>query len=224
MGQLAPLARRALVIDDGPLNLRLTKGLLEKHGCIVDTAASGEEAVAKCKASTYDAIFVDLHMPGMDGRATIARLRESEEARGAPRTPVVLLTADDVPPPDDGWYDLFMSKPVTAEILAASLQLLPYGTDLHPTVFADADPDEADVVDAFLKKTSDAVGAMKQAFHRGDLEEIVATAHDVKGTAAQFGFRALRDLASALELGAKAGTTEEVARCLDEMGRSLSLT
>ncbi len=126
LADMSPLpARRALVVDESSMSLRLTCALLECAGCIVESTSSSEEALAKCAATTYDVMFVDMHLPGMSGRELIARLRRFEQIRRAPRTPVVALSADDLPPFGNlDWLDIFMSKPVTRELLVASLDIL----------------------------------------------------------------------------------------------------
>jgi CheY-like chemotaxis protein len=58
----------------------------------VETAQSGEEAVARAAAQRPDAILLDVVMPGMDGPATLAALRAGEATRDLP---VVMVTGLD---------------------------------------------------------------------------------------------------------------------------------
>ncbi len=65
-----------LVTDDNHINLKVIKNTLEYYGLVVDTAASGAEAIQLCKQNSYDLIFMDQMMPVMDGIETMQRLRE----------------------------------------------------------------------------------------------------------------------------------------------------
>ncbi|MBS2024040.1 MAG: sigma-54-dependent Fis family transcriptional regulator [Deltaproteobacteria bacterium] len=77
---------RVLLVDDEPAVLFTLKEVLEERGHSAVLAASGAEALTKLDG--VDAAVTDLSMPGMDGLALLARLRERDES-----LPVVLLTA-----------------------------------------------------------------------------------------------------------------------------------
>ena len=77
-----------ILITDDDLHLRklvLTYAQLEGHQC--DEAESGEEALDKSRAASYDLIILDVMMPGMDGFETLAKLRTESQV------PVIMLTA-----------------------------------------------------------------------------------------------------------------------------------
>lgn len=62
-----PSGKRVLVVDDEPEIVSLLRDILERAGHEVDEAEHGLEALARVDAKTYDAIFCDLRMPGLDG-------------------------------------------------------------------------------------------------------------------------------------------------------------
>lgn len=66
---------RLLVVDDNPINLIVTKKMLEKHLFKVDTVNSGIEAINALERKKYDAIFMDIQMPEMDGFETALNIR-----------------------------------------------------------------------------------------------------------------------------------------------------
>ena len=80
---------RVLLAEDNPVGALLARTLLRREGCVVETAATGEEAVAALKRARYDLVFMDMRMPGMDGPAATRLIRA-----GGDRTPIVALTAN----------------------------------------------------------------------------------------------------------------------------------
>ena len=65
---------RVLLVDDERDFVEVLSQRMESRGVGVDTAASGPEAIQKVKDGAYDAIFLDLAMPEMDGIETLRRL------------------------------------------------------------------------------------------------------------------------------------------------------
>jgi two-component system sensor histidine kinase BarA len=80
-----------LVVDDNPINLKLTKTLLESGRVRLLTATDGEQAVRLAQVQAPDVILMDIQMPGMSGLEATRRIREQE--RGQRRTPVIAVTA-----------------------------------------------------------------------------------------------------------------------------------
>src|SRR6185295_18908232 len=95
-----PLKAHVLLVEDEAVNAAVAEGYLEALGCTSTWVTSGAEAVACAAAEHFDLILMDLSMPGMDGFATTALIRQ-QQARatgaqaGQPRTPIVALTAHD---------------------------------------------------------------------------------------------------------------------------------
>lgn len=83
---------KVLVVDDNQVNLKVASGLLKLYGIDAKLAESGEECLNAVKKQTYDIIFMDQMMPGMDGVETLSRLREIK--KGNKSTPVIALTAN----------------------------------------------------------------------------------------------------------------------------------
>jgi CheY-like chemotaxis protein len=90
---VAAPVRKILVIDDSALIREAAKIALGTNGgWRIVTATSGEEGVARAVSEQFDAILLDVVMPGMDGIAVAERLHATPAA-GSP--PIVLLTAHD---------------------------------------------------------------------------------------------------------------------------------
>jgi CheY-like chemotaxis protein len=79
-----------LVVEDNPVNQRVTAMMLQRLGYRADVAASGAEAVEAASQKAYDAILMDLQMPEMDGFEATARIRGAGPSR---MTPIIALTA-----------------------------------------------------------------------------------------------------------------------------------
>src|SRR5271169_185662 len=80
---------RLLVVEDEPDLLTVLLRALRKEGYAVDSAADGEEGLYKAQSTDYDAIVLDMMLPGLDGWEILSRLRKSKA------TPVLILTARD---------------------------------------------------------------------------------------------------------------------------------
>lgn len=80
-----------LLVDDNDINLEMERLILEEYGLTVYTANSGMSALTSAEKISFDMIFLDLHMPEMDGYETARRLRLLKNCR---YTPVIALTAD----------------------------------------------------------------------------------------------------------------------------------
>ncbi|MDB5795737.1 MAG: chemotaxis protein CheY [Noviherbaspirillum sp.] len=83
---------RILVVDDEPQNLRLMQAMLKLEGYSIQTAGSGEEALALIAETPPDLILLDVMMPGMSGYQVVRKLK-TESATMA--IPVILVSAID---------------------------------------------------------------------------------------------------------------------------------
>ena len=80
-----------LVIDDNSVNLKVVQGLLEMDGHSVTTCSQAQHGLKLVDEKVFDLIFVDLLMPGMDGKAFALQLRKNPNPHIA-RTPIYALT------------------------------------------------------------------------------------------------------------------------------------
>ncbi len=119
---LSGRAPRLLCVDDNPANLLLVKTLLSDMGAQVSVADSGLAAVEAVKQSRFDLIFMDVQMPGMDGRQATVAIREWERSGNHSATPIIALTAhalsDEKRALLHSGMDDYLTKPINEQQLA----------------------------------------------------------------------------------------------------------
>lgn len=116
---VAPTAK-VLIVDDTEINLIVAEALMEPMQMQIDTADSGETALSLLQDKTYDVIFMDHFMPGMDGVETTQKIRMME-GNSNQNTPIIALTADAMAGVKEkllqsGMND-FITKPIIIELL-----------------------------------------------------------------------------------------------------------
>ena len=129
---------RVLVVEDeAKLAALLARGLREE-GYSVDVADRGEEAVWMAEATQYDAILLDVMLPGVDGFEVARRLRAREVW-----SPVLMLTArdqlDDRVTGLDAGADDYLAKPFAFEELLARVRALVRRTPTERRVVFEVD-------------------------------------------------------------------------------------
>jgi len=121
--------KSVLLVEDNPVNALLAQILLQREGCRVERASSGEEAIDIVKTRQFDIIFMDLGLPGIDGIGAVREIR----AMGI-RTPVVALTAnayeEDRRASIHAGMNDFLTKPI--EVTALRHRLQTWSSDYRP--------------------------------------------------------------------------------------------
>lgn len=112
-----------LVVDDDPRLRRALKRVLVSHGFAVEVAEDGAEALSRVRTGNFDAVVLDVMMPGRDGIEVCEQLRSSGD-----QLPVLMLTArysvrDRVAGLEAGADD-YLVKPFANEELVARLRAL----------------------------------------------------------------------------------------------------
>jgi two-component system OmpR family response regulator len=125
---------RVLVVEDDPKMASLVRRGLTEHGDAADIAPHGEDALWMADAHEYDAIVLDVMLPGRDGFQTCAALRQA-----GVWSPVLMLTARDAVEDRvaglDAGADDYLTKPFSlAELRARLRALVRRGSGERPTV------------------------------------------------------------------------------------------
>ncbi len=224
---------RVLVAEDNHYNQQVAAGFLEKLGIVVTLADNGSEALAMAGHADFDAIFMDLHMPVMDGLEATRRIRALPRGN---RVPIIAMTAavmeedrerchaagmdDFVPKPVDpdelirvlGNYLKASAAPLPAaaltEIATAPLPDLPE-FDL-PAALRRVGGDRAlleRLLTDFAQTHADFADQLAAHLRQGDLHEAAGKLHTLKGVANNLGMTALAETVRLLESDVRAGKT-----------------
>jgi signal transduction histidine kinase len=117
---------RALVADDMQVNLMLMVGILKKRGCLVDSVSNGAEAFSMIKNFNYDIVFMDCHMPEMDGYEATVAIRRYETEQSQKHIRIVAITADAMKGTKELCFksgmDDYLNKPVKGQQVEAMLE------------------------------------------------------------------------------------------------------
>ncbi len=117
---------RVLVVDDNANNRLVLQSLLQQFEIASESVMDGAEAVAAWSTEPWDAILMDIHMPGTDGLEATRQIRALERQRGRPRTPIIAVTASVMSHETDAYLaagmDGVVGKPIQVGELLGVLQ------------------------------------------------------------------------------------------------------
>ena len=124
-----------LVVDDDPMNLLVAKGIFETYGMKVTTVTSGADSIELCRKESFDIIFMDHMMPGMDGVEAMKRLRLDAEKMKKDLC-IVALTANAISSAKEMFlsegFDAFLPKPIELMELERVLKrILPHSAIVY---------------------------------------------------------------------------------------------
>ncbi|MDP2829285.1 MAG: response regulator [Sulfuricellaceae bacterium] len=167
---------RALVVDDVDVNRELFKMHLACAAQHIDEAADGFAALDLFKQRRYDAVLLDIEMPGLDGYETLVEMRKWEQAQALPMTLILAVTSSDFPGDEQrimgAGATAYLVKPLKQRDLMKALELFqpaeltPHPlANLFPRMFAHADTmldelEACDEPDAVSKKLHQLRGMM----------------------------------------------------------------
>ncbi|MEE9240194.1 MAG: ATP-binding protein, partial [bacterium] len=191
---------RVLVAEDNHINQLVAREILEEMGCIVDIAADGEKALEMMETLPCDAIFMDCHMPEIDGFEATKEIRRREEKSGG-HIPIIAMTANAMEGERErclkAGMDDYIPKPVNPEEVKACLvrwtggkredeaavppdAASPRGDMPHPGALEtlrvlqsklDSDLIE-NVLDSFFTETPRRLSSIREALLEGDANKI----------------------------------------------------
>lgn len=130
-------ALNLLMVEDNMINRRVLREMLESAGHTVSEAHDGMQGVEAANATAFDAILMDISMPGMDGVAATRAIRSGTGPNKM--TPIIAATAHALPEEIETFTEAGMNDVLSKPIIRAELnKILHYWT-------ADEDDDDADI-------------------------------------------------------------------------------
>ncbi|MGH2669829.1 MAG: Hpt domain-containing response regulator, partial [bacterium] len=117
--------RRILMVEDDAINQLVAMSALNRAGYTGVVATTGAEALAACEREHFDLVFMDIHLPDMNGVEVTEEIRRRERDGGR-RTPIVAMTAATAEH-DREWFlaaglDDHLPKPVDLDALASAVE------------------------------------------------------------------------------------------------------
>jgi len=157
-----------LCVDDNAANLLLVQTLLDDMGAKVTVASSGFDALVITQEQDFDLVFMDVQMPGMDGRQTTEAIRQWEHDNGRTPMPIVALTAHALANEKrtllQSGMDDYLTKPISERQLA---QVVLKWTGL--TLAGEAQEPQAEALSAPTTAVLDKEEGLRLAAGKADL-------------------------------------------------------
>ena len=229
---------RLLIVEDHPLNQKVLAGFLSHFGCRIDAVGGGHEALQVFNVQPYDLVFMDCHMPGMDGFECTRSLRGIKHP--AKRPIIIGVTADAMLGTREKCLEAGMDDVLTKPILSSELnhvliRWLGVGMSMAPSEPAGkAEPsDWVDVghlremdewirtydpafwdraVDQFRGSAQRLIASIREAGTEGKFSEAGESAHTLKGLCLMMGLSRLGETCKSLETGTAMENSDWLAR------------
>ena len=221
-----------LVAEDNPVNQAVATEMLAAVGCTCRLAANGREALEAIAQEHFDVVLMDCQMPEMDGFEATRALREREAATGAPRLPVIALTAHALEGDREqcvaAGMDAYLAKPYGKQQLEQAIRRhaegQPEEAAAPSAAVADAVNEGLDrgaldniraldksggsavlhrLIGIYLKSAPGLVLAMRRAADAGDAPELARAAHSLKSSSLYVGAARLGSLCREIEAAAR---------------------
>jgi two-component system sensor histidine kinase BarA len=225
----APRGMRVLIAEDHPTNAAIAQAVLERSGHHPRWVADGEAAVDAARNERFDVILMDLEMPGLDGAQAARRIRAAEHAAGAPRLPIIALSAhkDAEVSAAAAGMDAYIRKPLDPDTLDRLLSRIAKG-ELRGPVDHDVRMSRVGgraelartVAGTFLNHAPTLLEPIDGALASGDLEELHRAAHGLKAALLMVGAMRAGELAGVMEKAPLA----EAARMRDGLAADVART
>ncbi len=230
---------RLLLVEDNHTNQQVAVSTLAELGYSIDTVTNGREAVGALQQTAYDLVFMDCHMPEMDGFEATAEIRRQEPATR--RTPIIAMTASALPGDRDRCLsvgmDDYLAKPLDRQELRDVLERWLHGTTqeaelatlpLLAPVSLEASPVEqealhnlrrlggtnqsflSELIDVFLQESVERLARMKEAAANKNMTTVHRIAHTHRGACINFGAHKMAQLCVQLENSGSSNSDAEL--------------
>lgn len=233
--------RSVLLVEDNSINQRVAVGMLQRLGVAARTADDGLAALAILADESFDAVFMDVQMPGLDGLETTRRLRAGLAGDRNRKVPVIAMTGhvsrEDRQACADAGMNEYVAKPISGErirealtrvLSAAAGQDAPAADgDVTFDLWAladqlDGDRDlAAEIFTLFLEDAAQRLAAVAAALRAYDCDGAAAEAKTLEGAALNVQAAPLARQAAAIGGAARRRECEYAQELVAEMTAAL---
>jgi PAS domain S-box-containing protein len=217
-----------LLAEDGEVNRAVMVELLKRAGHSVTVVEDGAAAVEAWKQQPFDAIFMDIQMPLMDGIEATQAIRQLE--KGDRHVPIIALTAAAMKSDQErclaAGMDDYISKPIDFTRLRRLLINLESGSQQHAIETTNAEPildflapfsllpcssdQQILLVQTLQRETLQRIDELSRGIEISDFRLLMRASHALKGAAGLFNADEITRTSMALEQAARAGNMAEV--------------
>jgi signal transduction histidine kinase/DNA-binding response OmpR family regulator len=198
---------RVLVVEDNEINRTVARLLLEGWGMVVDEAEDGTAGVARVRyEAPYDAVLMDIQMPGLNGLDATAAIRALPDALRA-HTPIIALTANAFRADRDRYLaaglDACLAKPFEEEEVYRTLVSLlapaapAYDLTKLRTLARGREAFVVKIVRSFLQNMPTSLAQLTAQAAAGHWAEVAKTVHHIKPSLESLG---IQDVSTAVQL------------------------
>jgi signal transduction histidine kinase/DNA-binding NarL/FixJ family response regulator len=234
---------RVLVVEDNEINRTVARLLLEGWGMVVEEAEDGTAGVARVRhEAPYDAVLMDIQMPGLNGIDATAAIRALPDVLRA-HTPIIALTANAFRADRDRYLaaglDACLAKPFEEEEVYRTLVNLlapaapTYNLTKLRTLARGREAFVVKIVRSFLQNMPGSVAQLSSQAAAGQWAEVAKTVHHIKPSLESLG---IQNVAEAVQLLESAAPTDyaqlppavaqlktQVQRALETLPRELGV-
>lgn len=230
----------ALVVEDDPVSRKVTHHLLAALGWTPTTACDGFEALEILESDTFDLVFMDCQMPGMDGFETTRKIRNL--GLGLDWVPIVALTAHAMKGDRSrclaAGMDDYITKPVTPAALSDILDRWAPSTPGEPDgdtkleailnedlALEQVGDDESllnELIELFLSTWPESRDRLYSSLVPLDLATVARTAHRIKGGASTIAAERVRSIANTLEVWPEPAEPEGIRKSVEALEEAVA--
>lgn len=240
LGETMPLS--ILIAENNQIDRELALAMFDRLGYTPDIVDNGLEAIAAIRAQAYDLLFLDLHMPKLDGLDTAKHLIREWENFGLtyPRPKIIAITANALQEDREiclaAGMDDYVSKPIFLEILAGAIRKWGQSSSRVAPQLDDAAVLTASINHTAIDRLSAVsptliqrliplflndeapklLAAIGKSLQIGDAVTISDAAHSLKGTCHALGAVKLAQLCQQVETKSGCGDLQGIDRLLQQ--------
>jgi CheY-like chemotaxis protein len=209
-----------LAADDSVPNQVLIKFYATQAGFQIDIARDGKEAVDFFRKKEYSIVFLDIHMPEIDGFEALNQIRQIEAENILTKTPVIALTGSTFQEEGttclDAGFDDFVEKSYFQDTLAGiihkhveSVQVRVDKTQLDASILP--------LIPDYIENRKQDLQKIRHALEKQNFGIIEDLGHKMKGSGKCYGFEKISMLGNRIEAFAKQKNADEIEMSVGQM-------